>query len=170
LIKYRQALVKEIEKLKALLWEFGPNEWNHLTPEGVNDEFSLIEQGSALAIVATSEDEIVGFAVLIDGSVSPNYLRKYCYLKNMLFVGDVVVSSFHSGKGIATHLLMECLSEAQNKNADHVLIERHEENLASAGMMSKAGFSIVDTFNDPKKRTTGSKNSVILEFKIKEAN
>jgi len=84
----------------------------------------------------------------------------------MQFVGDVVVSSLHSGKGIATHLLMECLSEAQNKSANNVLIERHEENLASAGMMRKAGFSIVDTFLDPKKRATGSQNSVVLEFKI----
>ncbi|RXE88454.1 GNAT family N-acetyltransferase [Pseudoalteromonas sp. A757] len=155
-----------MDKLKDLLWEFGPNEWNYLTPEGINDEFALVESGSALAIVATKDSEIIGFAVLIDGVASPSYLEKYCDLKQMKFVGDVVVSSLHSGQGIATRLLEECVLEARNNNTSNVLIERHEENLASAGMMRKAGFEIVDTFHDPEKRTTGSQNSVILEFQI----
>ncbi|KZN48592.1 hypothetical protein N474_24790 [Pseudoalteromonas luteoviolacea CPMOR-2] len=164
--EYRKAFLKEQDELKALLWEFGPNEWNYLTPEGVNDEFSLVENGNAQVIVATIDAEIIGFAVLIDGVASPAYLEKYCDLQKIKFVGDVVVSSLHSGKGIATKLLEKCLLEAKNHKAHSVLIERHEENLASAGMMRKAGFEIIDTFFDPKKRATGSQNSVILEYKI----
>ena len=163
---YRKASIEEIDQLKTLLWEFGPNEWNCLTPEGVDDEFSLIENGNAQAFVALNTSEIIGFAVLIDGQFSPNYLEKYCSMINMKFVGDVVVSSLHSGKGIATKLLHECLLEAKNNDASTVLIERHEENLASAGMMRKAGFEIVDTFYDPDKRVSGSQNSVIMEFKL----
>ncbi|MBE1300152.1 MAG: GNAT family N-acetyltransferase [Alteromonadaceae bacterium] len=166
MIEYRKAILKELDELKTLLWEFGPNEWNYLTPEGINDEFTLVENGSALAIVATSDSKIIGFAVLIDGESSPTYLQKYCDLQQIKFVGDVVVSSLHKGKGIATRLLEECLLEARNNNIRSVLIERHEENLASAGMMRKAGFEIIDTFFDPKKRAAGSQNSVILEFKI----
>jgi len=166
LLEYRKAIVEEIDELKKILWKYGPNEWNYLTREGVNEEFALVEQGYAQAIVATEGSEVVGFSVLIEGSLSPQYLSKYCSLNNMLFIGDVVVSSLHSGKGIATQLLKECLAEAQRKNVNTVLIERHEENLASAGMMRKAGFNIIDTFHDPEKRTVGSQNSVILEFEI----
>jgi len=166
LIEYRKAFSEEIDELKKLIWEYGPNEWNFLTQDGVNDEFDLVGDGSAQVIVATHDSEIIGFAVLIDGIVSPKYLEKYCSLKDMRFVGDVVVSSLHSGKGIATKLLKECISEAKRKGANSVLIERHEDNLASAGMMKKAGFKIVDTFHDPEKRTAGSRNSAILEFKI----
>lgn len=166
MIEYRKAFINEIEQLKALLWEFGPNEWNYLTPEGVNDEFTLVQRGNAQVIVAVNDSEIIGFAVLIDGVMSPGYLEKYCSLKQIKFIGDVVVSSLHSGKGIATRLLEECLLEARNTDTSSVLIERHEENLASAGMMRKAGFEVVDTFYDPEKRAVGSQNSVILEFKI----
>lgn len=166
MVTYRKASIEEIDELKALLWEFGPNEWNYLTPEGVDDEFSLIENGNAQAIVALYTSKVIGFAVLIDGQLAPTYLKKYCSMKDMKFIGDVVVSSLHSGKGIATKLLEECLLEAKNNNTSTVLIERHEENLASAGMMRKAGFEIVDTFYDPNKRVSGSQNSVILEFKI----
>lgn len=166
MIEYRKASLNEIEQLKALLWEFGPNEWNYLTPEGVNDEFALVQSGDAQVIVAVNDSDIIGFAVLIDGAVSPSYLEKYSSLKQIKFVGDVVVSSLQSGKGIATRLLEECLLEAKNTNTCSVLIERHEENLASAGMMRKAGFEVIDTFYDPDKRSAGSQNSVILEFKI----
>lgn len=166
MITYRKARLEEIDKLKALLWEFGPNEWNYLTDDGVEDEFNLVTAGNAQVIIALDNTDIIGFAVLIDGQVSPSYLEKYCVMKQMKFVGDVVVSSFHSGKGIATRLLKESILEAKNHHATTVLIERHEENLASAGMMRKAGFEIIDKFHDPDKRTAGSQNSVILAFKI----
>ncbi|GGX63895.1 GNAT family N-acetyltransferase [Saccharospirillum salsuginis] len=166
MIEYRKAQIEEIDALKKLLWEYGPNEWNYLTHEGVNEEFSLVASGNAQAIVATHGSNIIGFAVLIDGIFSPNYIEKYYSLNDIQFVGDVVVSSMYSGKGIATKLLEECLAVAKSKKLSAVLIERHEENLASAGMMRKARFKIVDTFHDPAKRSTGSQNSVILEYEL----
>ncbi|KZN44401.1 hypothetical protein [Pseudoalteromonas luteoviolacea] len=44
------------------------------------------------------------------------------------------------------------------------MIERHEENLASAGMMKNAGFTIYETFHDPDKRSSGRQNSVVLGY------
>ena len=167
MVEYRQAYLKELDEVKAVLWDYGPNEWNHLTSEGVEAEFSLVENGNAQVIVAINDNEIIGFAVLIDGLFCPNYLKKYCQMEQMKFVGDVVVSSLHSGKGVATKLLEECLSAAKTHKVSTVLIERHQENLASAGMMRKAGFEIVDTFYDPEKRVVGSRNSVILQYVIK---
>ena len=166
MITYRKALNEEIDQLKQLLWQYGPNEWNFLSTEGVDAEFALMKNGNARTIVAIHDTEIIGFAVLIDGKASPGYLDKYCSMVDMQFIGDVVVSALHAGKGIATKLLTECLTLAKTLNAKTVLIERHEENLASAGMMRKAGFEVIDTFYDPDKRSAGSQNSVILEFKL----
>lgn len=164
MIQYRTSTNEENDQLKQLLWEYGPNEWNYLTPEGVEEEFNLLQNGKAQAVVAYLDSEIIGFAVLIDGAASPNYLNKYGSAQDMQFIGDVVVSSLHSGKGVATHLLKECLTLAKSNNAKSVFIERHEDNPGSAGMMRKAGFTIVDTFHDPQKRESGSQNSVILKY------
>ncbi|MGI9319358.1 MAG: GNAT family N-acetyltransferase [bacterium] len=170
MIEYRNALSDETNKIKTLLWEHGPNQWNHLTEKGVDDELSLIRSDSAVAAVAVYKSEIIGFSILIDGNESPDYLKKYCSIDEMCFISDVVVSSHFSGKGIATQLLKNCIEEAKNRSFSIVLIERHEQNLASAGMMRKAGFSIIDTFYDPDKRTSGSRNSVILEVNISQEN
>lgn len=52
-------------------------------------------------------------------------------------------------------------------NGGHeIYIERHEENLASAGMMYKLGFDIVETFYDPEKRDHGSRNTAIMVIKF----
>ncbi|MBJ7556238.1 GNAT family N-acetyltransferase [Marinomonas spartinae] len=168
MIVYRQAAVAELSALKTLLWDQGPNVWNYLTEEGVEAEFKLIEEGSAMAMVAEDADnkQIIGFAVLIDGSVSPAYLTQYFDLHALCFIGDVVVSQAYSGQGIATKLLELCLEQAKKKPVQVVLIERHEENLASAGMMRKAGFQVIDTFHDPEKRSSGSRNTAILAYKI----
>lgn len=165
MIRYRTGQTDEIEQLKSLLWEYGPNEWNYLTEDGVDEEFALVENRQAEVIVATESDEIVGLAVLIDGAFCPDYLTKYGNLNQIAFVGDVVVAAPHEGKGIATNLLKTCLAKASEKGIKQILIERHEENLASAGMMKKAGFEVIDTFYDPQKRSAGSRNSVICEVK-----
>ena len=171
MITLRQAALEELADVKALLWNHGPNEWNYLTEEGVDAEFSLIEHGTAVAMVAVDSlgagsNQIIGFAVLIDGAVSPDYLTKYSALNELCFIGDVVVSSAYSGQGIATKLLECCIEKSKEKRATVVLIERHEENLASAGMMRKAGFKVVETFYDPAKRSAGSRKTSILECRV----
>ena len=172
MIMCRQAALEELADVKALLWDQGPNEWNYLIEEGVDAEFELIEQGSAVAMVAVDSlgadsNPIIGFAILMDGKVSPDYLTKYYALNELCYIGDVVVSSAYSGQGIATKLLECCIEKSKEKRATVVLIERHEENLASAGMMRKAGFQVVDTFHDPEKRSAGSRKTSILEYQVR---
>lgn len=174
MIVLRPAAFEELADVKALLWDQGPNEWNYLTEEDVDAEFELIEQGSATAMVAVdslgaNSNQIIGFAILMDGKVSPDYLAKYYALGDICYIGDVVVSSAYSGQGIATKLLECCIEKSKEKRAGVVLIERHEENLASAGMMRKAGFQVVDTFSDPSKRSAGSRKTAILEYKLESS-
>ncbi|WP_417529302.1 GNAT family N-acetyltransferase [Marinomonas shanghaiensis] len=166
MIHYRTATLAELADVKALLWDQGPNQWNYLTEEGVEAEFALVEQGSALVMVAVDNEQIIGFAVLMDGEVGLDTLSQYCTLSEISYIGDVVVSSVYAGQGIATRLLQLCIEKSKQKGAHAVWIERHEENLASAGMMKKAGFQVVDTFYDPDKRSAGSRNTSILCYTI----
>ncbi|WP_028863637.1 GNAT family N-acetyltransferase [Psychromonas aquimarina] len=166
MIHYRKAQNDEMPELKALLWKHGPNEWNYLPEQGVNETFSLMEKGTAAALIAVHANKIVGLSLLTDGSSSPSYLEKYCDLKSICFVAEVVVAKKFSGKGIAANLLKMCIKEAEKKGCTKVLIERHEENLASAGMMRKAGFKIIDTCKAPDKRLSGSQNNVVLQIEI----
>ncbi|MEP1469342.1 MAG: GNAT family N-acetyltransferase [Halieaceae bacterium] len=160
-IASRKLTEADLEQMKTLLFNEGPNEWNYLTEESVNEQLTLIREGQALAVVA-EDNEIMGFAVLIFGSACPEKLSSYQSLDEIAYINDVVVSQRLSGQGVGTKLLLKCSSIAKDKNFNAVYIERHEENLASAGMMRKAGFELVETTYDPAKRFSGSRNTSIL--------
>jgi ribosomal protein S18 acetylase RimI-like enzyme len=147
--------------MRALLLKEGPTEWNFLTEESIDHQFSLIKEEQAIAVLAEVAD-IVGFAVLIFRSSCPTKIEKYTSLSQTAYINDVVVSAAQSGKGLGCDLLLEAVSLAGRDGCNSVYIERHEENVASAGMMRKAGFEIVDTFYDPQKRSSGSRNTVVL--------
>ena len=89
-------------------------------------------------------------------------MSKYQPLHQVAYINDVVVAKELAGQGLGTKLLLECSLIAKESHFDNVYIERHEENLASAGMMKKAGFELVETIHDPAKRFSGSRNTSIL--------
>lgn len=147
--------------MRELLLREGPNAWNYITEESISDQFTLIKEGKALAAIIEGS-EIFGFAILIFRTACPLLIEKYDDLKEVAYIADVVVSKDKSGQGIGSNLLLKCISLAKKENISKVYIERHEENLASAGMMEKAGFEIIDTFHDPQRRTVGSENTAVL--------
>ncbi|MFQ3237027.1 MAG: ribosomal protein S18 acetylase RimI-like enzyme [Paraglaciecola sp.] len=149
-----------LQMRKVLLRE-GPNEWNYITDESIEQQFQLIRDAKARAILA-EDDEISGFAILIFKEACPSHLTQYSALSSMAYINDVVVSMAHSGKGIGSALLNMAIECAQKEQCEKVYIERHEENLASAGMMRKAGFHVINTVYDPNKRTTGSRKTSLL--------
>ncbi|WP_220460656.1 MULTISPECIES: GNAT family N-acetyltransferase [unclassified Colwellia] len=151
----------DFQAMKVLLLKEGPNDWNYITDESMVHQFQLINQGKAVAVLA-EDTNIVGFAVLIIKEACPAKLSKYAVLSDIAYINDVVVASSQSGKGLGSQLLKESIKFASDKQCSHIYIERHEENLASAGMMRKAGFNLVETFYDPEKRATGSKNTSVL--------
>nr|WP_297348800.1 GNAT family N-acetyltransferase [uncultured Glaciecola sp.] len=153
--------VADFEQMRKILFRDGLNEWNYITDESIDLQFQLIRDGKAIAILAEAS-EITGLAILIFKDACPSNLRQYSTLSTMAYINDVVVNMNYSGKGIGSTLLQKAIELAQKEQCEHVYIERHEENLASVGMMRKASFKIVDTFYDPNKRTTGSRNTSLL--------
>jgi ribosomal protein S18 acetylase RimI-like enzyme len=180
----------DFTNLQVLLLRDGPNQWNYITEESIEHQFQLLRQGTAVAILAEQDTEdsttppppdddddntgsssIIGFAVLIlkDAACPPNLMTNKYYtdeLSTTAYINDVVVSVHHVGKGIGTQLLQTAVEYAKEHhiNCQTIYIERHEENLASAGMMRKAGFQIVETYHDPARRTSGSRNTSVLSL------
>jgi ribosomal protein S18 acetylase RimI-like enzyme len=154
----------DLLSMRKLLLQEGPNEWNYITDESIAHQFQLIRQGKAFAILA-EEEQIVGFAILALKDACPVKLREYAELTDVAYINDVVVASSQSGKGLGSKMLLEVVKLANSKQCTEVYIERHEENLASAGMMRKAGFELVETFYDPNKRTSGTRNTSVLRVK-----
>ena len=162
-IHSRKLNESDFQAMRELLLKEGPNEWNYIADESIDHQFQLLNQGKALAIVA-EESSIVGFAVVIVKEACPPKLSKYAALSDIAYINDVVVSSSQSGKGLGSQLLKASVKLAGKEKCSNVYIERHEENLASAGMMRKAGFELVETFHDPGKRNMGSRNTSVLSI------
>jgi ribosomal protein S18 acetylase RimI-like enzyme len=165
-IEFRSATPDDIPALKSFLLNHGPNDWNYLPEAGVDQQFALMKSDQALAIIAHRQQKPIGLAISVIGEACPEHIKKYSDHSNMLFIGDVAVDPKEGGQGIGTKLLNQSILRARQLNLQTVYLERHEENLASAGMMRKAGFEIVETFHDPIKRNSGSRNSVVLKIDI----
>ena len=160
-IRARKLIDADYQDMKRLLLGDGPNDWNYITEQSIKFQFDLLRDDKASAILA-EDTEIVGFAVLIYREACPAKITRYGDLSSAGYINDVVVAKSHSGKGLGTSLLNECQNTARREKITKVYIERHEENMASAGMMRKSGFETVETFYDPEKRTTGSRKTTLL--------
>ena len=94
---------------------------------------------------------------------APTIFDGYVGVNNMVYVAEVTVHAQWGGQGIGSTLLEHIATAAKEQGVDGLIIDRHEQNLASAGMMRKAGFVEVDCFLDLKRRHTGSRKTTILK-------
>lgn len=160
----------ELENLKTFLFEHGPNPWNHLPIDGVDHEFSLVATKKASALTAVdANDELLGFAIFYHPESLPDKHKQYIPADcsaSAIYIAEVVVSSKAAGQGIGSKLLKLIIEEAKTSDYSIVLVDRHEENLASAGMMRKAGFVELKTFLDLERRDAGSRKTTVMGYTI----
>ena len=165
-ITCRELNATDLEQIRNLLEHEAPNQWNHLTAETIARQIDLLAAGGASASVL-EENEILGVAIMLIGGNCPDTMEKYALIDDIAFIQDVVVGQRFVGKGYGSGLLRASLDRARELGCRAVYLERHEENLASAGMMRKAGFEHVETFHDPDRRTSGSRNTTVMRYVIK---
>ena len=162
MIIYRRAIASELKDLKSFLFEHGTNPWNYLPLDGVDKEFDIVSKGAASIIVAVDNARLLGFAIFYHPNSLPSQYLQYTESKPTIYIAEAVVHKDYTGQGIGYHLLCSIIDQAADFNASLLLIDRHEENMASAGMMRKAGFELLTIYNDPKRRHYGSGNTAIL--------
>jgi GNAT superfamily N-acetyltransferase len=167
LIDYRLAAPRELNDLKAFLFRHGANPWNHLPVDGVDAEFQSVVAGDASALVACIEDQLVGLAIFYHPHALPEAYIAYSNGRPAIYIADVVVHQEVNGQGIGSALLLNILGRAPSLGAEMLVIDRHAENLASAGMMRKAGFQVLATFLDLDRRDSGNRSTTVLGLYLK---
>ncbi len=161
---FRSAIPSDIGKMRELLLEHGPNDWNYLPPEGVEEELADVASGRAIAVLVEQNLNLVGFAIAYDQLIRFPAHSPKAVIENTGYIGDVVVHRGHSGKGLGAALLKEVKAALTARGIKEIHIDCHEENAPSRGMMRKAGFTELSCFYDPDRRSVGSRKTWIGKF------
>jgi len=86
------------------------------------------------------------------------------------FLAEMCVHPQHSGHGIGSCIIeaiaLHLTGTATAAAPQLLLMDRHEDNAASAGMMRKAGCTLLAVFSDPWKRPTGSRRTAVLQLRL----
>ena len=160
-----RATANDVDEMYELLMQHGPNQWNYLPEDGVAAELENVVDGKAIALLAELDSHIIGFAVTYPGYMRfPEHMHSDVVVEKVGYIGNVVVHKDYAGKGIGTILLEQAKVALLERGVSEVHIDCHEENLASRGMMKKAGFVKLALYSDPKRRSSGSRKSWVGRF------
>ena len=100
-------------------------------------------------------------------SARPQKYQQYAKAQPSICVSEVTVHRDYAGQGIGLELLRQTIAGAEALGAMLVLFDRHEENLASAGMMRKAEFAELRTFVDLERRNYGSRKTTVMGYQLR---
>jgi ribosomal protein S18 acetylase RimI-like enzyme len=150
--------------LQALIFEHGANIWNYLPEDGIRAHLDDIAQGRAHGVLALQDGHILGAVTFGLSTDFERYLPPQTRGTPQGYVSEAVVRRDRVGQGLGTRLLRQALTSLSKTGVASVFIDRHEENLASAGMMRRAGFVELDTYADLRRRPHGSGRTTVCCF------
>ena len=162
MVELRNAEAHELEALKNFLITHGANQWNYLPEDGIDEQFQRLYKGTDHCIVAMGDGRPAGIAVYSQPGDIPTLFEPYVAENPAAYVAEVTVHAEWGGQGIGSALLNHIAATSKAGGANELILERHEQNLASAGMMRKAGFVEIDCFLDLERRETGSRKTTVL--------
>ncbi|MDA7088639.1 GNAT family N-acetyltransferase [Pseudomonas sp. SA3-5] len=157
----RQAQDRDIDNLCALIFEHGPNPWNHLPQDEVAAHLQGIAAGAVQALLAEREGELLGFVSYRQSRDFARYQPAPRRAQVHAYICEAVTHRDMAGQGLGSHLLRQVVSLLAEQGLHDIYIERHEENAASAGMMRKAGFVEIESYADPDRRPHGSGRTTV---------
>ncbi|UXY54322.1 GNAT family N-acetyltransferase [Pseudomonas tohonis] len=162
----RAARAQDIESLAGFIFEHGPNPWNFLPEAEVREHLGGIAEGRVQACLAEQAGHLAGFVT---------FYRCEAFAEDQdgtrgglprAYICEAVVHRELAGRGLGSRLLAAVVERLAAQGVGDVFIERHEENAGSAGMMRKAGFREVRTFDDPERRATGSRRTTLCHLRV----
>lgn len=165
-LEIRQAEARDIDNLCALIFEHGPNPWNHLPQDDVTAHLQAIADGTVQAVLAEREGELLGF---VSYRLSRHFERYQPEVRRGQLHGYICEAVAHramAGQGLGSGLLTQAVMRLGEQGVSDIYIDRHEENAASAGMMRKAGFVEVETYADPQRRPNGSGRTTLCCLRL----
>ena len=157
----RLAKGNEIDAIREFIFAHGVNEWNYLAEDELDPHLAGIGNGETIGLVAEEDGRVVGIATCGQTDEFAGYDSDQ---ESRGYVSEVVVAKDRCGRGIGTLLLNECKRVLRERGMTVIYVERHEENAASAGMMRKAGFQVMEVFDDLARRSTGSRRTAVSRF------
>lgn len=160
-IIFREASVSDIPAITQLILEHGPNPWNHLPEADVREHVAGIDAGHVAALVATLRRKLIGVVTFELGKRYAQYQPPDQREEVHGYLAEAVVHRDHAGQGIGSKLFRAAAERIFACGIRAVYAMHHEENAASAGMMRKSGFTVVDTFDDPAIRPNGSRRTTV---------
>ena len=147
-----------------LIFEHGANVWNYLPEDGIREHLEHVVQGRDHGVLALQDGQLLGAVTFGLSTDFDRYLPAHARGTPQGYVSEAVVRRERTGQGLGTRLLSEALAALSTMGVVEVFIDRHEENLASAGMMRRAGFTEVETYADPRRRPHGSGRTTVCRF------
>ncbi|RJG05011.1 GNAT family N-acetyltransferase [Noviherbaspirillum cavernae] len=163
-IVLRKANAGDVAAMKVFIFEHGANQWNFLPEAEVSAHLAAIARDKTHAAIAEIDKELVGFVTYLTSRDLARYQSLAHAGQLHGYICEAVVHRQHAGKGIGARLLGEAIAQLAAHGCKEIYIERHEENLASGGMMRKAGFIEIDTFDDPERRSSGSRRTTVCRI------
>ena len=152
---------QDLPALRTLIFDEGANIWNYLPEDGIGEHLEDIAQSRAFGVLALEQGQLIGAVTFGLSTDFDDYLPPQARGTPQGYVSEAVVRRDRVGRGLGTLLLREASVELSKLGADVVFIDRHEENLASAGMMRAAGFVEIETYADPRRRPHGSGRTTV---------
>lgn len=150
------AVPAQIGEILTLIREHGPNPWNYLPERELTAHLAGIGRGRTQALVALADNEIVAVVTFEPSDAFHRYQPAGREIAWQGHVGEAVVHRGHRGHGLGSQLLAQAVERMRAMGLREIYIERHEDNEGSAGMMRKAGFEVIDVYDDPRRRVAGS--------------
>ncbi|MGH8083612.1 MAG: GNAT family N-acetyltransferase [Lysobacter sp.] len=155
---------EQIGEILTLIREHGPSPWNYLPEVELAAHLSAIRRGRTQAVVAVCEGEIVGVVTFEPSDAFHRYQPDGREIEWQGHIGEAVVRRDHRGQGLGSRLLKAAVSRLLQMGLTEIYVERHEQNEGSAGMMRKAGFVVIDVFDDPRRRDMGSRRTTVSRY------
>lgn len=164
LVRLREGTPADISVVERFLFEHGPNQWNHLPEDEVRAHVAGIVTGDTMAILAESDGIVVGVTTYEIGSFYPQYQPQGRKDSEHGYLSEVVTHSKYAGRGVGTRMISEAIERLAARGIKEVYAKRHADNGPSGRMMEKAGMVVVDEFDDPEIRLTGSRKTSVTRI------
>ena len=165
-IAFVQARETDIPSIEELILEHGPNEWNHLPEAELREYLAAIATGDVRAIYAFSKPQqlTVGVVTYDIGHRYPQYQALGREYEEHGYVSEAVTHKDFKGRSIGPTALEAAIKDLTSSGLQEVYAMRHSDNEPSRRMMEKVGMVLVDEFDDPDIRPTGSRRTAVMRF------